>query len=122
LTWRLQLAQSQGACATAYLVHLECGRGGRSLSYRSMRRGRRHEGIDRGVGYLILIKLNQIGTLTEMLDTIALARDAGFRAVISHSIGRDEGYVHCRPCRRDQRRTDQVRSARGPSASRRTTS
>ena len=45
------------------------------------------EGIDRGVANSILIKLNQIGTLTETLDTIALARDAGYRAVISHRSG-----------------------------------
>ncbi len=35
----------------------------------------------------VLIKLNQIGTLTETLDTIALARDAGYRCVISHRAG-----------------------------------
>jgi enolase len=35
------------------------------------------EGIERGVANSILIKLNQIGTLTETLDTIAIARDAG---------------------------------------------
>ena len=48
------------------------------------------EGIDRGVANSILIKLNQIGTLTETLDTIALARDAGYRAVISHRSGETE--------------------------------
>jgi enolase len=45
------------------------------------------EGIDRGVANSILIKLNQIGTLTETLDTISLARGAGYRAVISHRSG-----------------------------------
>ena len=49
-----------------------------------------HEGIDRGVANSILIKLNQIGTLTETLDTIALAREAGYRAVISHRSGETE--------------------------------
>ena len=48
------------------------------------------EGIERGVGNSILIKLNQIGTLTETLDTIAIARQAGYRAVISHRSGETE--------------------------------
>jgi enolase len=48
------------------------------------------EGIDRGVANSILIKLNQIGTLTETLETIALAREAGYRAVISHRSGETE--------------------------------
>ena len=48
------------------------------------------EGIDRGVANSILIKLNQIGTLTETLDTIATAREAGYRCVISHRSGETE--------------------------------
>jgi enolase len=48
------------------------------------------DGIDRGVANSILIKLNQIGTLTETLDTIAMAKDAGYRAVISHRSGETE--------------------------------
>ena len=48
------------------------------------------EGIERGLANSILIKLNQIGTLTETLDTIAIARDAGYRAVISHRSGETE--------------------------------
>jgi len=48
------------------------------------------EGIERGIANSILIKLNQIGTLTETLDTIALAREAGYRAVISHRSGETE--------------------------------
>jgi enolase len=48
------------------------------------------EGIERGVANSILIKLNQIGTLTETLDTIAIARDAGCRAVIPHRSGETE--------------------------------
>ena len=47
-------------------------------------------GIDGGVANSILIKLNQIGTVTEALETIALARDAGYRAVISHRSGETE--------------------------------
>ena len=42
------------------------------------------EGIERGIANSILIKLNQIGTVTETLDTIKIARDAGYRAVVSH--------------------------------------
>ncbi|MGD0198394.1 MAG: phosphopyruvate hydratase [Solirubrobacteraceae bacterium] len=48
------------------------------------------EGIERGIGNSILIKLNQIGTVTETLDTIAIARDAGYRAVVSHRSGETE--------------------------------
>jgi enolase len=48
------------------------------------------EGIERGVANSILIKLNQIGTLTETLETIALARENGYRAVISHRSGETE--------------------------------
>ena len=47
-------------------------------------------GIDEGVANSILIKLNQIGTLTETLQTIDVARDAGYRAVISHRSGETE--------------------------------
>jgi enolase len=47
-------------------------------------------GIDAGIANSILIKLNQIGTLTETLDTIAIARDAGYRAVVSHRSGETE--------------------------------
>ena len=48
------------------------------------------EGIERGVANSILIKLNQIGTVTETLDTIRIARDAGYRAVVSHRSGETE--------------------------------
>ena len=47
-------------------------------------------GIDTGVANSILIKLNQIGTLTETLDAIAMARAAGFTSVISHRSGETE--------------------------------
>jgi enolase len=47
-------------------------------------------GIDAGIANSILIKLNQIGTLTETLDTIALAHEAGYRAVVSHRSGETE--------------------------------
>ncbi|EAQ96995.1 phosphopyruvate hydratase [Congregibacter litoralis] len=48
------------------------------------------QGIERGVGNSILIKLNQIGTLSETLDAIAMAADAGYTAVISHRSGETE--------------------------------
>jgi enolase 1/2/3 len=48
------------------------------------------EGIERGVANSILIKVNQIGTLTETLEAIDLARKAGYSAVISHRSGETE--------------------------------
>ncbi len=47
-------------------------------------------GIERGVANSILIKLNQIGTLTETLDTVALANRARYTTVISHRSGETE--------------------------------
>jgi len=47
-------------------------------------------GIKEGCANSILIKLNQIGTLTETLDTIAMAQKAGFTAVVSHRSGETE--------------------------------
>jgi enolase len=47
-------------------------------------------GISEGAANAILIKLNQIGTLTETLDTIELARSAGYATVISHRSGETE--------------------------------
>ncbi len=47
-------------------------------------------GIDSGVGNAILVKMNQIGTLTETLDTIEVARAAGYAVVISHRSGETE--------------------------------
>jgi enolase len=61
---------------------------GDDLFVTSVERLRR--GIDEGVGNAILVKVNQIGTLTETLDTIALARSSGYRAVISHRSGETE--------------------------------
>ena len=47
-------------------------------------------GIDEGVANAILVKVNQIGTLTESLDVIRMARDAGYATVISHRSGETE--------------------------------
>jgi enolase len=51
---------------------------------------RLHRGIDAGVANSILIKVNQIGTLTETLQAIAMAREAGYTAVMSHRSGETE--------------------------------
>jgi len=48
------------------------------------------EGIDKGIANSILIKVNQIGTLTETLAAIKMALDAGYTAVISHRSGETE--------------------------------
>ncbi len=48
------------------------------------------EGIKKGVANAILIKLNQIGTLSETLDTIKLAKDNGYNTIISHRSGESE--------------------------------
>ena len=48
------------------------------------------QGIDRGVANSILIKFNQIGSLSETLDAIAMAKAAGYTAVISHRSGETE--------------------------------
>jgi len=47
-------------------------------------------GIENGIGNSILIKFNQIGSLTETLNAIKMAKDAGFTAVISHRSGETE--------------------------------
>jgi enolase len=51
---------------------------------------RLRRGIEEGVANAILVKVNQIGTLTETLDTIGLARSSGYGAVISHRSGETE--------------------------------
>jgi enolase len=48
------------------------------------------KGITKGVGNSILIKVNQIGTLTETLDAVEMAKRAGYTAVISHRSGETE--------------------------------
>jgi enolase len=48
------------------------------------------EGIEKGVGNSILVKVNQIGTLTETFDAIEMAKRAGYTAVISHRSGESE--------------------------------
>jgi enolase len=51
---------------------------------------RLRRGVEEGVANAILIKPNQIGTLTETLDTIRVARSAGYRYIVSHRSGETE--------------------------------
>jgi enolase len=51
---------------------------------------RLRRGIDAGVANSILVKVNQIGTLTETLEAISIAREAGYTSVISHRSGETE--------------------------------
>lgn len=48
------------------------------------------KGIARGIGNSILIKLNQIGTVSETLDTIQMAKESGYTTVVSHRSGETE--------------------------------
>jgi enolase len=47
-------------------------------------------GIKDGIANAILIKFNQVGTLTETLDAISAAKDAGYKVIISHRSGETE--------------------------------
>src|SRR4029077_15184087 len=51
---------------------------------------RLREGIDRGVANSILVKVNQIGTLTETIEAVRLAQENGYTAVMSHRSGETE--------------------------------
>jgi enolase len=51
---------------------------------------RLQQGIERGVANSILVKVNQIGTLTETLEAVRMAREAGYTAVMSHRSGETE--------------------------------
>ena len=51
---------------------------------------RLEEGIKKGVANSILIKVNQIGTLTETFDAVEMAKKAGYTAVVSHRSGETE--------------------------------
>ena len=76
------------------------------------------EGIRQGLANALLVKVNQIGTLTETLEAVELAKRAGYGTVISHRSGRDGGHVHRRPRRRRQRGPDQDGLARARRAHR----
>jgi len=51
------------------------------------------KGIDKGIANAILIKLNQIGTLTETLETIKMAKDADYKTIVSHRSGETEDTI-----------------------------
>jgi enolase len=51
---------------------------------------RLRQGIDQTIANAILVKVNQIGTLTETLDAVRMAQDAGYAAVMSHRSGETE--------------------------------
>lgn len=57
---------------------------------------RLQKGIDVGAGNAIIIKPNQIGTLTDTIDTLSLAKEAGYKAIASHRSGEttDEAIAH----------------------------
>jgi len=65
-------------------------------------------GIERGIANSILIKLNQIGSLTETIDTMETAKRAGYTSVVSHRSGETEDTT-CRPVRCNEYRPDQNR-------------
>ena len=66
-------------------------------------------GIERRVANSVLVKVNQIGTLTETLDTVALATRSGYTSVMSHRSGRDRGHHDRRPGGGHELRPDQDR-------------
>ena len=78
---RLEGADRRGSATTVQLV-------GDDLFVTNPERLR--AGIERGVGNSILVKVNQIGTLTETLEAIRIAREAGYTAVMSHRSGETE--------------------------------
>ena len=63
---------------------------GRRRSVRHQYHASCREGIEQGIANSILIKVNQIGTLTETLAAIEMAKRAGYTAVISHRSGETE--------------------------------
>ncbi len=62
------------------------------------------KGIRRGIANSILIKLNQIGSLSETLETIEMARTAGYTTVVSHRSGETEDTACCASRRNSPRR------------------
>ena len=59
---------------------------------------RLNAGILKEIANAILIKVNQIGTLTEAIDAIQMAQKAGYQVNCIPPVGRDRGSVYCRPC------------------------
>ena len=60
-------------------------------------RARLEQGLARRAANAVLIKPNQVGTLTETLETVALAQQSGYGAILSHRSGETEGHHHRRP-------------------------
>ena len=69
------------------------------------------DGIKSGIGNSILIKVNQIGTLTETLAAVEMAHKAGYTAVMSHRSGETEDSTIADLAVADQLRADQDRLA-----------
>ena len=69
------------------------------------------KGIEKEVANAILIKVNQIGTLTEALDTVEMAQKAGYRTIVSHRSGETADTLIAESCSSSRGRSDQDRSA-----------
>jgi hypothetical protein len=67
------------------------------------------KGIGQGIANSVLVKVNQIGTLSETLDCVALASRAGYTCMMSHRSGETEGRHDRGPGGRHQLRPDQDR-------------
>ena len=67
------------------------------------------KGISLGAGNAILIKLNQIGSVSETLEAIKMAHKAGYTAISSHRSGGDCRHNNCRPCGGTQHMPDKDR-------------
>jgi hypothetical protein len=67
------------------------------------------EGIEKGCANSLLVKVNQIGTLSETLAAVNMAHRNRMTCVMSHRSGRDRGRHHRRPRRGDELRADQDR-------------
>ena len=72
---------------------------------------RLRDGIARGVANALLVKVNQIGTLSETLEAVEIAQRAGWGTVFSHRSGRNRGHDDRRSGGGDQLRADQDRIA-----------
>ena len=84
----------------------------RRRSVRHQRQAARATASKSGVANSILVKVNQIGTLTETLAAVEMAHKAGYTAVMSHRSGETEDCDHRRSRGRHQLRADQDRLAR----------
>ena len=78
---------------------------------RHQHRAPRARASRQGIANSILVKVNQIGSLTETLDAVDMAQRAGYTAVMSHRSGETEDLDHRRPRGRHQLRADQDRLA-----------